>query len=91
MGVGLLDMGQERRPLARQVAAAPQESAGGPHLGRIDRGLGQPAAAQQCGNLGGIDLVVFGLAAVDGFHVKGVTQDKGNAFLSAEISRPGPR
>jgi hypothetical protein len=34
LAVGLLDMGEELRPLAPQVDAAPQEIAGRPQLGR---------------------------------------------------------
>ena len=38
----------------------------------------------------GVDLVVLGLAAVDGFHVKGVAEDEGDAFGGAEVGEPVP-
>ena len=37
-----------------------------------------------------IDLVVFGLAPVNGFHVERMTQDEGDAFSSAEVGQPVP-
>ena len=68
----------------------PEQVTGRPHLGGIDVGLREHAAAQQHGNLLGIDLVVFGLAAVDGFHIEGMAEDKGNAFLGTEVGEPVP-
>ena len=38
----------------------------------------------------GVDLVIFGLAAVNGFHIERMAQDKGNRFLSAEVGEPIP-
>ena len=40
--------------------------------------------SQQRGDFEGVDLVVFGFAAMDGFHVERVTQDEGNAVLGAQ-------
>ena len=37
-----------------------------------------------------IDFVRFGLAAVNGFHLKGMAQDEGNAFLSTQVGEPLP-
>jgi hypothetical protein len=86
----MLDMSQEFGALAHQMGAAPEQVAGGTHLGWIDISLWQHATAQQGGNLLGIDLVLFGLTAVDGFHLEGVSQDEGNALLSAEVGEPIP-
>jgi hypothetical protein len=72
------------------MRATPQEVTGAPHLGRIDLGFGEPAAAQQSGKLVGVDLVIFGLAAMAGFHVERVPQDKGDFLFSAEIGEPLP-
>ena len=44
---GVLDMGDELRALVDQVAAPPQQIAGGAHLGRIDIGQRQHPASQQ--------------------------------------------
>jgi len=38
----------------------------------------------------GIDLIVFGFAAVNGFHIEGMSQDKGNALVGTEIGQPVP-
>jgi hypothetical protein len=38
----------------------------------------------------GIDPVVLGFAAVDGFHIEGVPQDEPDAFGGAEIGEPVP-
>ena len=72
------------------MRATPQEVTGGPHLGRIDLGFREHATAQQSGNLVGIELVIFGLAAMDGFHVEGVSKDKGDGLFSTEIGEPLP-
>ena len=90
LAVGILDMGQQLRPFAHQMHPAPEQVAGGAHLGGIDIGLWEHAAAQQHGNFLGVDLVVFGLAAMDRFHVERVAQDEGNTFLGAEVGEPVP-
>jgi hypothetical protein len=38
----------------------------------------------------GVDLVVFGLAAMDRFHIECVPEDKRDPFLSTEVSEPVP-
>jgi hypothetical protein len=38
----------------------------------------------------GINLVVFRLATVDGFHIERVSQDEGDALFSAEVGEPLP-
>jgi hypothetical protein len=38
----------------------------------------------------GVDLVVFGLAPMNGFHVQGMTQDEGNPLLGAQVGEPVP-
>ena len=52
-----------------------ETAAGFPHAFGVDVGLRQHVAAKQEGNLVGVDLVGLGLAAVDGFHVEGVSED----------------
>jgi hypothetical protein len=83
-------MSQEFGAFTHQMDAAPEPVTGGGHACGIDVGLWQQATAKQGGNLLRIDLVVFGLAPVDGFHVEGVSQDKGKALLSAEGGEPIP-
>jgi hypothetical protein len=41
-------------------------------------------------NLLRIDFVVFRLATVDGFHIEGMAEDEGNAFLGTEVGEPVP-
>jgi hypothetical protein len=84
-------MGQERRPLPQQMAAAPQQVAGGPPLGRLDRGLGAQATAKQRRHRVGIALLVCGCAAVHGFPIAGLPQDKGHALVGPEVGEPSPR
>jgi hypothetical protein len=39
----------------------------------------------------GIDLVVLGLTAVNGFQVQGMAEDEGNPRLGTEVREPVPR
>ena len=73
LAVGVLDMSQQLGPFAHQIGTAAQQVAGGAHLGRIDVGHRDHAAAQQDGDFLGIDTIVFGFAAMDGFHIEGMT------------------
>jgi hypothetical protein len=84
-------MGQELGPFPREIQATPEEVPGGAPLGRIDLGVWQHPAAQEASNFVRIDLVIFGLAAVDGLHREGMAQDEGNPLLGAEVGQPGPR
>jgi hypothetical protein len=88
--VGILNMCQELSPFAHEMYSAPKQVARGPHLGRIDIRLRQHPAAQEHSDLVGIDLIVLGLAPMDGFHVEGVAQDEGNPLLGAEVGQPVP-
>jgi hypothetical protein len=45
-------------------------------------------AADQLGDLLGIDLVVLGFAAMDRLHVERVSQNKGDFLALTEISEP---
>ena len=77
LAIGILHMGEEFAAFAGQVHAAAQYVAGGAHLGGIHIGLREHATAQQHGDFVGVDLVVFRLAAMDSFHIEGMTQDEG--------------
>jgi hypothetical protein len=39
----------------------------------------------------GVDRGVFGLAAMDRFHIERVAEDKRDAFLRTQVREPGPR
>ena len=56
----------------------------------IDVGLRQHAAAQQHGDLVRVDLVVLGLAAVDGLHRERVAEHERDAFGGADVGEPVP-
>jgi len=71
----------ERR--RKQVAGLPL----GPRIGVGQR---EQSAAEQGRELAGVDLVGLGLAAVDGFHVEGVAEDEGDAFVLAQVGQPVP-
>jgi hypothetical protein len=90
LAIGILDMGKEFAAFACQVHASAQQVAGGAHLGGVDRGLGEHPAAPQHGDFVGVDLVVFGFAAMDGLHVQGMTKDKRDTVVSTEVSQPVP-
>jgi hypothetical protein len=45
---------------------------------------------EEPGDLAGVDLVVLGLAAMNGLHVQGMAQDESDAFAPAEIGDPIP-
>jgi len=87
---GLLPGRQELGPFVRQRQAAPQHVTGGAPVGGIDRGLREPAATEQSGNLWRIPLGIFGLPAMDGLHGEGMTADKGEAFVGTEVGEPVP-
>src|SRR5215831_18518727 len=70
LAVGILHMCEKFRAFAHEVRAASEQIAGGAQHRRIDIDLGPHAAAEQRRNLLGIDLVVVGLATVNGFHVE---------------------
>src|SRR5262249_11755261 len=53
-------------------------------------GLGEHAAAEQDGDLGGVALVVLGLAAVEGLPVQSVSEDKRDLLFLAEVGEPVP-
>jgi hypothetical protein len=89
--VSLVDMRQELGVFAHERQPAPEQVPRGPPRGGIDRGLGQPPAPQEHRDLMGIELIVFGLAPMDGLHGAGVAQHEGNPFLGADVGQPGPR
>jgi hypothetical protein len=64
LAVGLSDMGQECAAFAGQRHPSTQQVAGRTPLGGIDRGLRKHPAAQPYGDFLGVDLLVFGLAAI---------------------------
>ena len=88
--VGILDMGQELCSFSHQMVPSPHEISRCPHLLRVDIGLGIMPPRQKSGDLLGIDLVVLCLASMDGFHIEGMAQDKGDTLFLAEIGNPVP-
>ena len=90
LGECVLDVGEQLGPLACKVETAAQEVPGGAHQRGIDVGIGESTGAKEHGDLPGIDTIVLGLAAVDGFHVEGMAEDEGNTLIGAEIGQPVP-
>src|SRR5436305_1606151 len=90
LGVGVLDVGQQLAALSGEEQAPAQQVAGGAHLSGVDVGVGEIAAAQQGGDLVGVEPVVLRLAAVDGLHVESVAEDKLEALLVAQVGDPVP-
>ena len=73
-----------------QVHPPGQQVPGGAHALGVGVGHGQHPSAQKRSDLLGIDLVVLGLAAVDGFHIQRVAQHEGDPFPATHISDPVP-
>ena len=90
LAMGIVHVSSQLSALAQQRRTTPPEVTSGAHRSRIDGGLWQHTPAPQGGNLVGIDVVVFGLTAVDGLHGERRPQDEGHACVSAEISEPIP-
>src|SRR5262249_47284061 len=65
LGVEDVQVGQQPGPLADQESAAAQQVAGLAHAPGVDVGQGEVTAAQQAGDLVGVDVIVLGLGAVD--------------------------
>ncbi len=66
LAVGVLDVAGEITPFADEVGPPAHEASGGPHPLGVDVGEGKGAAAEQGGDLAGVDPVVLGLPSVDG-------------------------
>jgi hypothetical protein len=90
LAVGVLDVRQQLRPFPGEIHPTPEQVTGRPHGGGIDVGLREHPPAEQHGNLVGVDLIVFGLAAMDGFHIQRVPEDKRDAFLRIQVREPVP-
>src|SRR5678815_2871156 len=88
--VGILHVREELGPFVCQMHAAPKQGTGGAQVGGRDRGLREHAATAQGGNLWRIDLVVFGLAAMDSLHREGMTEDERDTFVGPEVGEPVP-
>jgi hypothetical protein len=82
---------QDLAASACQVRASAPQVAGRAHLTKIDRRLREHPAAQQNGDCMGVDRVVFGLAAMESFHVEGMSEDAGETFAPTPVSHPIPR
>jgi hypothetical protein len=83
--------GQECTAGACQGPASAPQVLGSAPLGRIDRGLREPPAAPQQGDVMGIHRVVCGLAPRDGLRREGMTEDTWETVVSTAVGPPGPR
>ena len=90
LAVGVLNVAEELGTFAHEMHAAAEKIPGRSHLLGIDVGQRDHASAKERTDLVGIDAVVFGLATKDGFHIEGVTEDKGDPVLSTQVSEPVP-
>ena len=86
----ILHVSQKFRSLPGEIHSAPEKIAGGTHLGRVDVGHREHSTSGKYRDLVGIDSVVLGLTAVNGFHVEGVSEDKVYTFFPAQICKPVP-
>ena len=90
LAVRRLDRRQPLRPCAHASPAAPPQGSCGPQRSGIEIGLREPASAQAYRDVLGLDGVVFGFPTVDGLHVEGVPEDKGQVLSSPQVSMPVP-
>ena len=90
LAVGVDDVRDQLRALVDEEAAPAKQIAGLALGPRINVGHREHAAAQKARDLGGVDAIVFGLAAVDRFHVQGVAEREGDRVVFAEIGEPIP-
>ena len=90
LGIGDLDVGDQLGTLADEVIAPAEQVAGFAHAFGVDVGRGDVAAAEESADLLGIDVIVLGLAAVDGPHVERVAEDEGDLVFPAEVADPVP-
>jgi hypothetical protein len=88
--VGGLNVRDQLGALVDQKHPPPQEIAGRAQALGIDVSLGQVAAAQEIGDLRSVDLVVLGLAAVNGLHVQGVAEHEDHLLAGTEVGEPVP-
>src|SRR6266851_7774244 len=85
-----LHVGGQSAALVHQIHAPTQQVARFAHALGVDVRERERPAPQQARDLAGVDAVVLGLAAVDGFHVQGVPQHERNLFLPAHVREPVP-
>lgn len=83
-------MRDELAALADEVAAAAEQIARLALVPRVDVSHREHAAAQQAGDLGGVEAIILGLAAVDGLHVQGVAEHEGQLVVGTEVGEPVP-
>jgi hypothetical protein len=68
----------------------PEQVPCGPHLGGIDLGLGSHATAEEPSDFLGVNVVVFGLAAMDRFHRERVSEDTRDTLPGTQLCQPIP-
>src|SRR5262249_57978301 len=87
LGIEDLQMGEQAGAVAAPPGAAAPQVAGLAHPFGVDVGEREVAAAQQAGDLVGIDRVVLGLGAVDEPQGVGVTDDQQNLLGLAQVGQ----
>ena len=90
LAIGVLDVGDEVGTLADEEEPAAEQIASFAEPLGIHVGGGKVAAAEEGAEFIGIELVVFGFAAVDGFEVEGVAQDERDLVQGAQVREPVP-
>ena len=73
-----------------QVHPPAEQVAGFAHALGVGVDEREGAATQESGELGGVELVVLGFAAVDGFHVQRVSEHEGDVLVPAHVGEPVP-
>jgi len=90
LGVGVLEVGDELGALPHEEGSSSQQLAGLAFVSWADVCHREQSAAEHGRQLGGVDLVGLGLAAVDHAHVPGVAEDEGDRVVLAQVGQPVP-
>jgi hypothetical protein len=88
--VGRVPVGQPLGPVMGQRPTASQPVAGRPPLGRIDTGVGEPAATAPDGPRVRVERVMCGLPPMARLHVQGLAEAEREAFIRTQVGPPGP-
>jgi hypothetical protein len=81
-------MRQQLGALAHAVHPAPEEIACRPQRRGRDIRLREHPPAPEHGNFLGIDFVIVGLTAMDGFQGEGMPEDEDNALPRTQVGQP---
>jgi hypothetical protein len=90
LAIGVLDVTKEFGAFSYEMISTTEEVSRRSHRLGIDIGHGDHVPAKESGDFVGVDAIVFGLSAMDRFHIEGVTEDEGDLLFGTEVGQPVP-